>query len=79
MDINIYNAVKSGRMDNSIKFKDFRKLILDLGFIFVGQVGSHQTYRHPGIRVKISIQPDGNMAKGYQVKQLRNIIIKYNL
>ena len=27
----------------------------------------------------INIQPDGNKAKPYQVKQVRNIILKYGL
>ena len=27
----------------------------------------------------INIQPVGNMAKNYQVKQIRNIILKYSL
>ncbi len=27
----------------------------------------------------INIQPDGNKAKAYQVKQVRNIILKYKL
>ena len=75
----VYEAVKSGRSDHSIRFNDFTKLIVDLGFNLVGQEGSHRNYRHDGLRIKISVQPDGNMAKAYQVRQLRNIIIKHNL
>lgn len=32
-----------------------------------------------GIDEIVNIQPDGNMAKPYQVRQIRNIILKYGL
>jgi predicted RNA binding protein YcfA (HicA-like mRNA interferase family) len=79
MNESVYNAVKNGRSDNNINFADFQNLIVDLGFIFMRQVGSHRTYRHPKCKVKMNIQPDGNKAKGYQVKQLRILINQYGL
>ena len=36
-------------------------------------------FRKEGIVEKISLQRDGNKAKPYQVKQVRNIIVKYKL
>ena len=64
MDIKVYNAVKNGRMDSSIKFADFEKLIVDLGFVFKRQRGtSHGIYFHDGIKKTMNIQPFGNMAK----------------
>ena len=74
-----YGTVVSGKSDNNIKFSDFQSLILDLGFEYQRQEGSHIIYRHPEHKVNMNVQPDGNKAKGYQVKQLRNLIAKYGL
>jgi len=41
--------------------------------------GSHHIYYKEGIVEIINIQPKGNKAKDYQVKQVRNIILKYKL
>jgi len=75
----VYEAVMSGKSDYNIRFASFTKLIVDLGFRLVAQEGSHRNYRHDALRVKISVQPDGDKAKAYQVKQLRDIIKKYKL
>lgn len=75
----IYNMVVSGKSDNNIRFADFRSLILDLGFTFKGQKGSHMSYYHNELNERMTIQNDGSKAKEYQVRQLRNIIKKHNL
>lgn len=36
-------------------------------------------FRKEGIEEKINLQKDKNKAKVYQVKQVRNIILKYKL
>jgi len=41
--------------------------------------GSHHIFRKEGIAEKINLQRDGNMAKPYQVKQVRNVVVKYGL
>lgn len=41
--------------------------------------GSHHIFRKSGVEEKINLQKDGNKAKSYQVRQVRNIIIKYKL
>lgn len=79
MNQKTYNDVVSGRSDNNIHFDDFRKLIVDLGFGLKGQKGSHVSYYHNGINERMTIQNAGSKAKGYQVRQLRNIILKHNL
>ena len=79
MNKKVYNAVKSGRADDNINFSDFRNLIVDLGFECQRQEGSHRMYRHMIYREKMNIQQDGNKAKGYQVRQLRKIMKKYNM
>ena len=66
-------------LDNNIKYTDFQNIIIDLGFEFQRQKGSHVMYYHFGIREFLNIQKYGNKAKDYQVKQLREIIIEHNL
>lgn len=79
MNQKAYNDVISGKSDYNIRFADFQNLIVDLGFGFKGQKGSHMSYYHSGINERMIIQNDGSKAKGYQVKQLRRIIIKHGL
>jgi len=79
MKTKTYDAVVNGQSDNNIKYSDFQNLITDLGFEYQRHEGSHRIYRHPIYRINMNIQPDGNKAKGYQVKQLRVLINKYGL
>lgn len=79
MNQKTYNDVIKGKSDNNINFNDFRNLIVDLGFDFVRQNGSHKQYFHSDIKVFMNIQNDGSKAKGYEVRQLRKIIQKYGL
>ena len=79
MDKKVYIAVKSGRMDHSIMFADFEKLVVDLGFALRRKKGSHRIFKHAELKESMNIQPDGKMAKSYQVEQLRDIIIEHGL
>ena len=79
MDEKVYRAIISGQSDNNIKYTDFQKIIVDLGFEFKRQKGSHRTYYHYDIGEYMNIQPMGNKAKGYQVAQLREYIKEYDL
>lgn len=71
-------AVLSGRRDSNIAFSDLQKLLELLGFSMRIK-GDHFIYWQDGIEEILNIQPDGNKAKPYQVKQVRNIILKYKL
>jgi virulence-associated protein VapD len=64
--------------DANIAFADIRNLLLHFGFEERIR-GSHHLFRKQGITEKINIQRSGNKAKPYQVKQVREIIIKYQL
>lgn len=75
---NTYNMVMSGKSDNNIRFADFRNLILSYGFVERIK-GSHHVYKRNDIPEGIIIQPLGNKAKAYQVKQVRNLFNKYGL
>jgi len=41
--------------------------------------GSHHIFCQEGIDEIINLQPDGSKAKAYQVKQIRELIVKYQL
>lgn len=71
-------SVLSGSQDNNIKFSDLQKILLTNGFKCRIK-GDHFIYYRDDIPEIINIQPVGNKAKPYQVKQVRNIIIKYGL
>lgn len=67
-----------GMQDNNIAFSDLQKVLTLLGFV-VRIKGDHFIYTRNDIDEIINIQPKGNKAKPYQVKQVRNIILKYQL
>lgn len=71
-------SVLSGMQDNNIHFSDLQKVLTLQGFV-VRIKGDHFIYTKDGIEEIINIQPKGKMAKSYQVKQVRNIILKYKL
>ncbi|MGK7898193.1 MAG: type II toxin-antitoxin system HicA family toxin [Xenococcus sp. (in: cyanobacteria)] len=70
--------ILGGRSDSNISFNDLCQLLEKLGFDQRIR-GSHHTFRKAGIPEKPNLQQDGNKAKDYQVRQIRNIILKYKL
>ncbi|MGH8475016.1 MAG: type II toxin-antitoxin system HicA family toxin [Methylococcales bacterium] len=74
----IIDVILRGASDANISFHDIRGMLLNLGFEERIR-GSHHLYRKPGIEEKLNIQRAGNKAKPYQVKQIREIILKYHL
>jgi hypothetical protein len=70
--------VLSGVADANIGFDDLYNLLLHLGFEHRGK-GSHNIFVMRGVEELINLQKDGSKAKPYQVKQVRNIILKYKL
>lgn len=75
---NTYDIVMSGKSDTNIRFSDFRNLILFFGFCERIK-GDHFIYKRNDIIERINIQPNGNKAKAYQVKQVRLLFEKYGL
>jgi predicted RNA binding protein YcfA (HicA-like mRNA interferase family) len=41
--------------------------------------GSHHIFYRQDIEEILNLQPKGSQAKAYQVKQVRNLILKYRL
>lgn len=74
----LITAVLSGTRDSNIAFSDLQKMLESLGFSCRIK-GDHFIYWQNGVEEIINIQPDGNKAKAYQVRQVRNVILKYRL
>lgn len=70
--------ILSGTSDNNIDFEDLRKLLNVLEFNERIK-GSHHIFYKDGVDEIINIQPLGSKAKAYQIKQIRNLILKYKL
>lgn len=70
--------ILSGRQDAAVQFSELQKLLELLGFECRIK-GDHFIYTKPEVEEIINIQPVGNKAKPYQVKQVRNLILKYKL
>ena len=71
-------AILSGTQDSNIQFKDLCAVLERLGFVCRIR-GDHFIYTKDGIEEIINLQPKGSKAKPYQVKQVRQIILKYQL
>lgn len=71
-------SILSGTRDKGILFTDLRAVLDRLGFQCRIK-GDHFIYTKDGVDEIINIQPVGNKAKPYQVKQVRDVILKYQL
>ncbi|MBK1620486.1 toxin HicA [Lamprobacter modestohalophilus] len=70
--------VLRGTSDANTSFKDLCKLLKTLGFTERVR-GDHFIYTKPKIQEILNLQPVGALAKAYQVKQVRTVILKYKL
>ncbi len=70
--------VLRGTSDANVRFNDLCTLLERLGFEQRTR-GSHHVFRCAGVEEKVNLQKDGNKAKPYQVRQVRNVIVKYGL
>jgi hypothetical protein len=67
-----------GRADANIAFADLRGLLLALGFDERVR-GDHHIFTREDVEEILNLQPVAAKAKVYQVRQVRNMIIKYRL
>jgi hypothetical protein len=70
--------VISGTADANIPFAAMCQMLIRLGFMERTK-GGHHIFARDGVAEIINLQPKGTKAKPYQVKQVRNIILKYRL
>ena len=68
--------ILSGRSDADVRFDELRAFLLRLGFVERVR-GSHHIFRKEGIRERLNLQRDGSHAKPYQVRQVRQIILRH--
>lgn len=71
-------ALMSGTKDSNFSFRDLQ-LILDRLSFDCRVRGDHFIYTRSDVEEIINIQPLGSSAKPYQVKQIRQLILKYHL
>ena len=71
-------SLLSGRGDQNIRFADLLKL-LDYFEFDVRIKGSHHIYTRADVVEIINLQPVSGMAKPYQVRQVRELVVKYKL
>ena len=74
----IRDKILFGLSDTNIDFEDLCHLLIILEFSERIK-SSHHIFTKVGIDEIINIQPIGSKAKAYQVKQVRNLILKYKL
>ena len=74
----VLEKILRGTSDANIDFDDLRQLLNNFGFDERIH-GSHHIYTKSDVIEIINLQPKGSKAKPYQVKQVRNLILKYKL
>ena len=68
----------SGVSDANIPFKSTTQLLIKLGFDLRIR-GDHHIFTKAGMEEILNLQPKSSKTKPYQVKQVRNVILKYKL
>ena len=64
--------------DSNVEFSALCQLLVRLGFDERVK-GDHHIFTQDGVDEIINLQPKGSKAKAYQVKQVRNILVKCRL
>jgi hypothetical protein len=67
-----------GASDANVRFGELRVLLLRLGFAERVK-GSHHIFTREGVLEILNLQPRGSLAKPYQVKQVRRVLLQYKL
>lgn len=70
--------VLSGNADANIRFEELRSLLTALGFAERIR-WSHHIFTRPDVLEILNVQARGALAKPYQVKQVRAVIVRYKL
>lgn len=72
------DRVLRGNADANIRFGDLCALLHHLGFAERVR-GDHHIFTRDGVAEILNLQPRGDKAKAYQVKQVRGVIVSYRL
>ena len=74
----VLRQVVSGTSDANVRFEDLVSLLTALGFAERIR-GGHHIFSKTGVAEILNLQPRGSLAKPYQVKQVRAVIVRYKL
>ncbi len=74
----LFDKLMRGTSDAQIGFDELRSVLRHAGFDERIK-GSHHIFSRSGVVEILNIQPQGAKAKPYQVKQVRQVILKYKL
>lgn len=77
-DAKLLDKILRGASDANIQFDGLCHLLRLLGFDMRTR-GSHHIFTKPEVEEILNLQPRGAHAKPYQVKQVRQVIVKYRL
>ena len=70
----------SGTADRAFRFDDLSALLRHLGLDERQRSGSHHIFSRDGVLEILNLQPrGGGGAKPYQVRQSRDVVLKYGL
>ena len=72
------DRILRGTSDANIEFSELCQLLRRLGFEERVR-GSHRIFTKSNVVEILNLQPFGKQAKPYQVKQVRNVVVKYRL
>ncbi len=74
----LLDKILFGTADANIPFDGLCHLLQRLGFQMRVR-GSHRIFFRQGVEEILNLQPRGSSAKPYQVKQVRDVVLKYKL
>ena len=74
----LLERILRGVSDNNISFLQLCRLLHRTGFQERIR-GSHHIFTKDGVEEILNLQPRGDKAKPYQVRQVRNVVVKYKL
>ena len=74
----LYEHILMRRSDANVPFAGLCALLKRLGFD-VRIRGDHHIFTMTGVEEIVNLQPRNGKGKPYQVKQVREVILKYNL
>lgn len=74
----LLEKVLLGHSDANIPFDGLCQMLGRYGFRLRVK-GSHHIFNRDGVAEILNLQPKGSNAKAYQVKQIRDLFLKYKL
>ena len=74
----LIRRILSGHADANIPFSGLCRLLKQLGFVERIR-GDHHIFTTDGVDEILNLQPKGSLAKPYQVRQVREVIVQYKL